>query len=240
MSLLGVTRSFSVGAATVGEKAAIWRPKNQPPAGLPGMINVHGYGGGAEAYLDQAFGNIPGVVAQRGIVNYAGDFGGISTWGNNSAVSTIGEAVDYLAASLGAVGPIHMLGGSMGALNVLNYAKRFPADVASLTLIIPLVALDAFHDENRGGYATTVEAAYGGLAGYNADIANRDPSQWTSEVPDVPTRIYYSTNDPLCLPAEVLAFATAIGAEPISLGAVGHVAQGLIDPNAIADFCWAA
>jgi pimeloyl-ACP methyl ester carboxylesterase len=207
MSLLGVTRSFSVGAATVGEKAAIWRPKNQPPAGLPGMINVHGYGGGAEAYLDQAFGNIPGVVAQRGIVNYAGDFGGISTWGNNSAVSTIGEAVDYLAASLGAVGPIHMLGGSMGALNVLNYAKRFPADVASLTLIIPLVALDAFHDENRGGYAT---------------------------------RIYYSTNDPLCLPAEVLAFATAIGAEPISLGAVGHVAQGLIDPNAIADFCWAA
>jgi pimeloyl-ACP methyl ester carboxylesterase len=248
MSLLGIRRTREVGTygGRSSEVLAVWRQNIVSAAGLPGVIHAHGYGGGVDAaYWGTTYGTIPSVIAQRGMISLAGDLGSSAntygTFGNDDTIDAIGDVIAYGRSSLGVTAdPVHLLGGSMGATGVCNYAVRNPDEVASLTLIIPLVGLIDAHDNNRGGYATTIEAAYTNQAGWNAAKATHDPLTFAADLPDVPIRIYYSTNDPICVPDTMTAFQAITGCELVSIGAQGHYAAGLIDPDEIADFMWEA
>lgn len=172
----------------------------------------------------------------------AGDFAGTSTWGNDASKDALGDMVDLLLASStsgvanvnagclrSASDKVCLYGGSMGILPALNYMQENPSKVAVVVGVIPVIALDAAHDANPERFtnaAATIEAAYGGTAGYNAAIASHDPSQNTAAIAatGVPIHLWYSSTDTLVLPAEVEAFASAVGATCTlhSMGAVGH------------------
>lgn len=215
----------------------------------------HGANATSQSYLNVNNREQAERLAQRGYVVLADDFAGAPGGNNafgNDAVSHLATgsgalAVDGLVA-LGAVEPVDSVAFSMGACNFLNTLIRQPARFRRAALICPVVGLADMHDNDRGavGLAAMIETAYGGAAGYAAAVGTRDPSAagFKSSVAaaiagGLSLRVYYSTDDALCVPAVVLAWTAALGIETISLGAVGHyTAPNLADE--LADYLWAA
>jgi pimeloyl-ACP methyl ester carboxylesterase len=212
---------------------------------------AHGATGRATGYLNTGNREIPDRLTQRGYLCLADDLGdGVSTdgWGNNGVshpVTGTGRAALDALEAMGATGPHDGIGFSMGCLNLLNIGRLAPTRLRRLVLTCPVVDPTDIHDNDRGGIglAAAIEAAYGGLAGYNANIAARNPNDSAFRAAIIAAgwriRVYYSTNDPIIMPAIVTAWCTAVGAEAISMGDVGHY-TGPENAEAVADCLWAA
>ncbi len=119
----------------------------------------------------------------------------------------------------------------MGAAAALNWTKANPTLVQALALVIPAVDLQDIHANNRNGYAASIATAWGGGAPADANNPADNAASFTS----FPILIAYSTSDPICTQASVEAFGTAVGAEMVNLGAVGHASTGL-SAQTIIDF----
>jgi pimeloyl-ACP methyl ester carboxylesterase len=98
--------------------------------------------------------------------------GGPEVWGNDASQTKFGDARSDINAALGAkIDRLIVCAVSMGALTALNWVRANPGLVACVCLFHPCVALQAQHDGTGGAtaaYAGEIEAAYGGLAGFNA------------------------------------------------------------------------
>lgn len=150
--------------------------------------------------------------------------GGATTWGNDSSIDAVDDAIDHYATAQPVSGadyrtastPVNLWGDGMGALTVLNWAWRNPDRVAAILLRNPVVALDDFHDRNASLQAQ-IEAAYGGLSAYNAALPDHDPEQnWSLIRPLGPKiKIWYGGDDDLIPTNEVEAFANAVGCEAV-------------------------
>lgn len=158
-----------------------------------------------------------------------------SSWGNDDAVAAIGESVRYLRQELGCRGRVGLLGFSMGALAVCSWARTHPDEVAALALVTP--ALDLAHLRAQSPFADEIERAHGGPAAFEAALPERDPSTYAAALHQIPTHIWYATDDPVIAWQTVVAFAERHGGPVMlsSLGAVGHNPAGAPGP-AIARF----
>jgi pimeloyl-ACP methyl ester carboxylesterase len=151
-----------------------------------------------------------------------------TTWGNDTIQARIEALRSYMGTTYGAtVDEVHIVSGSMGALNALNYARANPTKVRSIALQVPLTDLIDFHDRNVGGWATEIETAYGGLAAWNTAKSAHNPQDHLSEYASLYSggmgmKVWYSTDDPYILPAKAQAFASAVGCPIQSMGAVAH------------------
>lgn len=102
--------------------------------------------------------------------------GGGATWGNDASINAITDLVSDLNVRYGTrTDKVALYGESMGALTMLNWAWRNPSKVAYIAMTIPALNLTDIHDDNLFGFGASIEAAYGGLAGYNAARATHDP-----------------------------------------------------------------
>lgn len=156
----------------------------------------------------------------------AGSYAGATGFGNDTYITRVGQAVDFIDNNLKARSDkVAFFTGSGGTPGILNWAKDNVSRVACIVAGVPLVDIEDLHDNNRGGYADEVEAAYGGLAGYTAAMPTHNPAQYPEAFAGLPIRLYYSTDDPLIYPPTVTAFAAGAGSscEAISMGATGHV-----------------
>jgi hypothetical protein len=110
-------------------------------------------------------------------------------------------------------------------MDALNYHWRNPSLVAATVARIPVVAADALHDRNAllGGL---IDTAYGSGAAWDTAKADRDPSASGPaaliEAVNQDVQVWYSTDDPIVLVAEVAAFQNATGVRCVPMGAVGH------------------
>lgn len=166
------------------------------------------------------------VLTDAGTV-YCGDLGGTQTWGNATSVTASVAALDVLDTET--TGTPLAVGFSMGATSVLNTAWRNTTRIGRMALVVPVLDLQDIHDNNRGGWAASLEAAYTNLAGLQAAYASRSPVLRVADTIalGVDLGIWYSTNDPVCLPAITEDWAGDVGAELFSMGAVGHSLDGL-------------
>jgi len=165
----------------------------------------------------------PLSLAKHGITSMAADMGGGDTFGNATADAAVSDAMTYIRANGANSNPVGLVGGSMGGCVSLNWARTHLADVACIALIIPAVNLEDIRANNRGGYATTIEAAHGGAAAWQTARPTRNPLEYASQLAGIPIAIWYSTDDPICVPAQMNAFAAAHGNTVLnSMGAVGH------------------
>lgn len=179
------------------------------------VLGFHGFTGG---YRDPANFETPegylSMAASEGRLCCTADWGG-DTWGNDATVGS-GGLVDQALALCGAMGAkvdggIWLYAGSMGAATATNWATRNKSKVAAMALIQPAVNLVKIHDVVAGG-AASIEAAYGGLAGWNAAKATHDPMQFASGMTGVPTKVWYSTGDATIDPVDPPAYASLAGA----------------------------
>jgi hypothetical protein len=209
----------------IAEPFIAWEPqfhrRNQV---LRGSVLCHGHGATSTAYYTSS----STTTRDIGYVGIAPDCGGATNWGNDASQTALTNAFTYL--TTGILGcktdKIVLNCGSMGALAGLRWAKDNPTKVAAILLSIPATSLVDLHDNNRGGYAAEMETAHGVSGTYagNATIIGKDPAQNTSAIAAIgcPIRLYYSTDDPICVPSATTTFGAAVGAEMISMGAQGH------------------
>lgn len=152
-------------------------------------------------------------------------------FGNSTAVGYVANIRTYGQSNWGfASGKVDLMGGSAGAAAALNFAKANPTLVNAIALIIPGVDLQDIDTNNRGGFSAAIQTAYGGAV---PDASN--PADNTASFTGFPIKIWYSTDDPVVLPEIVTTFASAVGADIQSLGAIGH-ANTSINPQQVVDF----
>lgn len=228
-------RVTSYGTKGTETGTTITRRKYEP--GQPAVIYCHGLNGQAWHPINFPEPTVD-LLAERGFPVAAHDLGGVATWGNDTAQTKIGDARTYMQAApiSAAAGPVLLWAGSMGTLAALNYARNNPANVLAVACGLPPTDLADLHDNNRPigetGVAASIEAAYGGLAGYNAARAAHNPAEHTAEYASlgVPIKLWYSGNDTTVIPSTVTTFASAAGIEAVNVGSVGHTF-----PSAYAD-----
>lgn len=173
------------------------------------------------------------VLASSGFVVVTADFGGASTWANDTFLNSVAEVVTYATTFWDAdASSISWIGDSMGGMNALNYAWRNASTRGAYVLRVPVLNADAVHDRDPGGLGAAIDGAYGSGANWDSAKATRDPALNHTLIDDFgqSIRVYYSNNDTVNLLSEVSTFVDATGASAISLGSVAHD-ENLIYPQ---------
>lgn len=176
---------------------------------------VHGAGSTGTYCLDKygRQGQLTRTVIDSGLAGWAGDNGGVASWGNQFDMTTLDAAYVALQSRPGvAPGKAALISGSMGALVSLNWAARNPDRVACIVSVIPVINPTDIYVNNRGGYGPQIAAAHGGWSeasrGAQWNPATMAP---TGAYAGIPMLLFYGLTDTLCMPAQTEAFATTVG-----------------------------
>lgn len=194
-----------------------------------GVLALHGSGNDA-TFVD----TFPPAVelARRGFTVLGVDAGGLTTWGNDTALAAVNDARTFLQGTLAAkAGKIVLLGGSMGSVLALNWLRANPTAVYCASLGLPIADVEDVRANNRGGAQAAIETAYTNNAGWQTARPTHNPAEYTADLiaADVPIRFDYSTDDTIGLPALTLDLADTLGdlATVDDYGAAGHTYTGL-------------
>ena len=170
------TVSFAWNAYRSGDSASWSRPRSATSAPR-GLIWCHGSGATSLHWTvadDLAF---YAEVLGRGCGQWAlvaGDFGGMGTYGNQSAVDAVAECIAWAqGAGIIAAGKVALLGHSMGGCTMVNFAARNPSSVAGMVMLDGGVNLSGWAEDGIPGYQTA-EFVRGELDDAYA------PSDWAS------------------------------------------------------------
>lgn len=171
-----------------------------------GIVFCHGSGDSARiSYDDPVQFDLCSRLAQNATVILA-DLG-LQTWGNDTAITRIGEAIAYLRTSYGVQGKVALVGASMGNANQMAYARANPSQVRAIAGIIPLTDLT---DVMTRGAAAEVNAAYGGTYSDVTNGPTHNPIRYASTLPTtMPIRLWSSPTDALVPYQTALDFQTA-------------------------------
>lgn len=192
--------------------------------GGPLVVVCHGLLAGTANYQPGVARRTLDLLADAGCVVAVADLGGASTWGNDSFLTSVHELINWARATYDAdTSRVAFIGDSMGAMGALNWAWRNTAQFACASLRVPVVAADALHDRDTV-IGTAIDNAYGGLTEWDAAKADRDPSANPDLVAALADNVllWWSTDDPTVIPADIASFTDATGVRAIPLGAVQH------------------
>lgn len=195
------------------------------PGSRRGVVMLGGWTSSVDYWAEDMTATVEGRLIAEGITDYkrgllTASVATDSTWGNQAIQDDVTELVDkcqddgYFAA-----GRVHLHGSSMGGLTAFNWAYNNPSRVASISCVLPVIDVQSIWDRDPIEFMkASISAAHGG--GRPPDDMN--PASHNDAYLSIPTRIYYSTTDTVTPVDETLAFGEAIGAEMVSMGAVGH------------------
>lgn len=191
---------------------------------VPGIVYCHG--ATADAIYTHRDTTLRSLLHGLGVhgVTIAPDLGG-DTFANDTGITRVGEAITYLRSAWNInPGPVHLIGLSMGAAVALAYTLAHPDDVASVSLMIPGLDLEDVRANNRGGYAASLNAAYGGTYDDATHGPTHSPVRFADDLPaDLPIAMWTSSNDTAAVPFTATEFVTLRPQTTrTSMGAVGH------------------
>ncbi len=160
------------------------------------------------------------------------------TWGDDEMITRIDDVLTYAEANYGFDPPYHLVGVSMGTPCAMNWAVNNLDKVQSIACMLPAVNIQEIVDD---ALANTPPVAPPNVYPPNHGTAygvrppdDHNPASYAADLSGVPMKLWYSNNDTICLPAEVVSFAADSGAETVNigdqapfLGIAGHnLAQG--------------
>lgn len=146
--------------------------------------------------------------------------GSYNYWGNQALMDRMLGVKDHHTEDSGLfrdTARVHLLGISAGGLAALNFAYHYPELVKSVCIVIPVVDVQDIYDNNRSGFQSVINTAYGGRPG---DEWN--PASHPEALRSVPTLIYASEDDPVTPWSVTEAYVEDSGAELVSMGAINH------------------
>lgn len=186
-----------------------------------GIVYCHGSGSSAEESAVEIRW-LSDTLGRRSVL-HMGDLG-FQTWANDTAVDRIGQAIDSLRL-IGVSGKVALVGASMGSGSALNYAYRYPEQVACVAACIPMTDIEFIRNNPNvaAPWVAEIDAIYGTPP--DADYSGHSPILFADEIdPDLPIKIWYSDNDVLATPAKVMEFVAARPQTEVqSMGAINHM-----------------
>lgn len=154
--------------------------------------------------------------------------GGTSTFGNDTAIQAIDQAVAWSEAQ-GRVGPFLLVGCSMGFMDLMAWARTHQAKVAGVIGITPATNLSEARASNRTGHQAAIDAAYGGLYDPVVHGPTHDPMQYAAQL-NFPIQLFAAADDAVTLLTDVQNFAAlAPNASVVNLGNSGGHAKASVD-----------
>lgn len=227
--------SAGIGRVTAGEADVIMRPKCRQGT-KPGVLYVHGaeadVGGGLTWMTIATRAKLINAIADAGHTMLSCDLGGVATWGNDTAISRITAAKNYLLTLQDvAAGKIILVGQSMGGQNALVWAAANPTLVKGVICAIPVINIQ---DVRNRVYTASVDAAYTG--GYSDAAYGAAHSPYViagnGGLNGIRMQLWYGDSDTTCLPQYTQAMATRANAVELHQVSGGHAEStvGSIDP----------
>lgn len=211
------------------------------------VVHVHGAGGNsytAIGFLGNGKPSPTNVMAEAGHSAVSAELGGPQTWGNVASRNAMDLSVNKALAMPGVKpGKVFLMAASMGGLTSFNWAAygTNKSKVAGIIAVIPVINTTDIKTNNRGGYASLVDAAYGGTyteASYGA-VHNPKTLAAAGKFSGIPMLIFYGQTDAVCVPAETVAFASLVGSSvqlvPLSSGH-DTASYSAVDNQRILDF----
>lgn len=136
------------GTVRANNDAVLTRPRLSKLDSLTrGCLYAHGAGGKADAWSVHGSGEqmLLNMLSKRYYV-YSDDWAGGLAWGNDNAVADMNTANTLLSIGGASLLPRIVCGASMGGLQSIRYAARYPAQVAGLCLVIPALNIQELRD----------------------------------------------------------------------------------------------
>lgn len=210
----------------------------------PGAMYIHGAGSNSDYCIvptaNQSL--LTQAVTGAGYYGWSHDNGGVATWGNDLSIGRISAGWTVQKGAMPVDNnKVVLISASMGGLNALAWAAQNASKVACIVSVIPVINLTDIHTNNRGGYAASINSAYGGAYSQATYGATHNPMTMATAgaFNGIPMLFYYGLTDTLCLPAETQAFAAAVGpsVQLISVPS-GHdlTSYGSVDPAVVTSF----
>jgi pimeloyl-ACP methyl ester carboxylesterase len=215
-----------------------------------GIICCHSGGGAAattpypSTNLSTAFPRLQMWLADCGWPVVTPDLGGDPCC-NDTGSARVEEARTWLQAApqSAKAGKVILLGWSEGGGIAMKYALDHPGSVAAMVLLQPLSDLQDVVTNNRGGFASLLNAAYPG--GYSDGVygAAHNPKLFapTLAASGIPAYVAYASDDPVVVPSSVQSVITGLGATvtPGLVSTGGH-GEGFLSKLIAADGSCAA
>src|SRR5688500_1203954 len=144
-----VCRTRGVGEYLISaptERHVMWWHRLDPltPGAKVGMIIAHGAGSTADYFVTDSISGLiaPTHAGANQMPVIATEVGGVISWGNRTAQAAMDATLTYFNDMTGArTDKVILVGQSMGAATVLNWAFNNPTKVAAIALHIPAVDL---------------------------------------------------------------------------------------------------
>lgn len=213
---MSVRTSFAADRIATGEYD-VFQYSGGPGRPDKGIVFCHGSGQTPDQFISAL--KTMYFQTHRFAVSIAGEIGG-QTWGSDLVVTRIGQAIAFLQTQ-GVTGPVALVGASMGTCSALNYAYRYPENVASVSCVIGLVDLEnAYANPYLVGRRPEMEDIYGDPP----DFSGHNPVDFAADMdPDLPIHIWGASDDVLVPPATHAEFiANRPQTGYTDLGPVGH------------------
>lgn len=208
--------NYGVDSVFSGESFIVARPKNYATP-KRAILYVHGVESGDGSIAWRSYAERSALInglASAGHVVLSCTHGGNGTWGNDTVISRITAAKNYLLAMDGVLpAKIALLGTSMGALSSLAWAGANPSIASCVVGIIPVVNLTDVHTNNRGGFKSAINSAYSGAysEGVYGYTHNPDTMAGSGAFSSIPTQFWYGDSDVIATHGAVTGFKTKAG-----------------------------
>lgn len=166
-------------------------------------------------------------------------FGGGDTWGNTLGQARMDEARTYLQGTLGAKpGKIGLIGGSMGGLSILNWARNHLTDVAVAVGITPVSDVTDIHTNNRSGLASSINGAYPAVWSEATYGASFNPHTYASSLTGLNYKAWYGASDTIVITTTVTDVVSSIGGTASAVSVTGDHTSALanIPPSDVVSF----
>lgn len=215
--------SVATGRLTASQTDAIFLP-HHPDRDLPAVVYLHGNAGsGSDALV---FGtDVLARLAGLGFVCVAPT--AAHNWGNATGDSRIDDAVTAARARGASGRPPVFVADSHGAPWALTYATDHP--VTCVVARVPAIDLQAIRVADTLSLRASIDLGWG--VTYPAALpAAANPAVHTTELAQVHQQLWYASDD--AVSANVATYATAVGADLRSVGALGHTAAAIAAADA--------
>lgn len=220
MSGSGFSASGRLGGYSPSEINVLFAPRHTITS-RRAFVYAHGASGsGMQAMDGQAQAGVTRVcaaLARAGFVGLSGDFGGATTFANDTFLTAMEGGINTLLASgQCASDKVILVGASMGMMLASRYAMEHPTKVAGMIGLIPGIDIEDIRTRDALASRAMINTGWGLPVGSYIGGADQTPvptrgkpldSANLSAVAAIPTHLFYSTADTVATSAAVDTYA---------------------------------